>query len=57
MTIETQRHLYDLIKDFGTAMLITHQPDGKCHARPMAVAELKTDADAYFAAYAMICVS
>src|SRR5688500_4764383 len=44
-------HLYDLLKDFDRAMLITHSDEGHMHARLMAVAELKADADAgaYFA--------
>jgi len=41
-------HLYDLLKDFDTAMLITRSSDGEMHGRPMAVAELRADADAYF---------
>jgi general stress protein 26 len=41
-------HLYDLLKDFDTAMLITRAADGHLHARPMAVAELRADADVYF---------
>ena len=41
-------HLYDLLKDFDTAMLITRRQEGHLHARPMAVAELRADADAYF---------
>jgi len=45
---ESRERLYDLLKDFDTAMLITKSPDGHMHARPMAVAELNPDADAYF---------
>jgi general stress protein 26 len=41
--------LYDLVKDFRTAMLVTKGTGGKLHARPMSVAELRPDADAYFA--------
>jgi general stress protein 26 len=44
----TQKHLYDLVKDFRTAMLIT-RAGGALHARPMSVAELRADAHAYFA--------
>lgn len=43
-----QEHLYDLLKDFATAMMVTHAADGDMHARPMAVAELRPGADAYF---------
>ena len=41
-------HLYEMLKDFNHAMLVTRTPDGHMHARPMAVAELEKDADAYF---------
>jgi general stress protein 26 len=47
--MDTQKQLYDLIKDFKTAMLVTHGGGGSLHARPMAVAELKPDADMFFA--------
>ena len=47
--MDTQKHLYDLIKDFDTAMLVTHAGNGGMHGRPMRVAQLKPDADAYFA--------
>ncbi|MBC8118428.1 MAG: pyridoxamine 5'-phosphate oxidase family protein [Burkholderiaceae bacterium] len=46
--MEQREHLYDLLKDFNTAMLVTRSPDGHMHARPMAIAELRSDADAYF---------
>ena len=49
MSANTRReHLYDLLKDFDTAMLVTRSDDGHMHGRPMAVAELRPDADAYF---------
>ncbi len=44
----TQKHLYDLLKDFDTAMLVTQSADGHMHSRPMAIAELRADSDAYF---------
>lgn len=47
--MDTQKHLYELIKDFRTAMLVTHGSASGMHGRPMAVAQLKPDADAYFA--------
>ncbi len=37
----TQQHLYDLLKDFDTAMLVTQSADGHMHSRPMAIAELR----------------
>jgi general stress protein 26 len=46
--MEDAEHLYDLLKGFDTAMLVTRAADGHLHARPMAVAELRADADAYF---------
>ncbi len=49
-SLERREHLYDLIKDFDTAMLITRSADGQMHARPMAVAATLADADAYFVA-------
>ena len=45
---ERKEHLYDLLQDFDTAMLITRSTDGGMHARPMAVAELEGDGDALF---------
>lgn len=45
---QPRKHLYEMLKDFETAMLVTHSSDGNMHARPMAVAELEPDADAYF---------
>lgn len=44
-----QKHLYELLKDFSTAMLVSSDRSGNMHARPMAVADLRPDADAYFA--------
>jgi len=46
--MEDGEHLYDLLEGFETAMLVTRGPDGRMHARPMAVAEMHADADAYF---------
>ena len=46
--MDTRQHLYDLTKHFTTAMLVTREADGRSRARPMAVAEMKPDADAYF---------
>lgn len=46
--MNTREHLFDLTKDFKTAMLVTRERDGSTHARPMAVAEMKPDADVYF---------
>jgi len=46
---DKHEHLYDLVKDIKTAMLVTRGQNGSLHARPMSVADLKRDADAYFA--------
>jgi general stress protein 26 len=46
--MEDGQYLYDLLKGFDTAMLVTRAEDGHLHARPMAVAELHADAGAYF---------
>jgi general stress protein 26 len=46
--MDRRQHLYDVTKGFKTAMLVTRAQDGSFHARPMAVAEIKPDADAYF---------
>lgn len=44
------RHaLYDLLKEFHIAMLVTRGADGTLHARPMSVAKLEHDGSAYFA--------
>lgn len=40
--------MYDLLKDFDTAMLVTRSSEDHMHARPMAVAELRAGGDAYF---------
>ncbi len=45
---DKHEHLFELVNDIDTAMLIT-RAGGALHARPMSVAELKPDADAYFA--------
>lgn len=47
-TTDKREHLYDLLKNFDTAMLVARSADGHMHARPMAVAEMRPDADAYF---------
>jgi len=44
-----QKHLYELLKEFSNAMLVSRDPEGQMRARPMAIADLRPDADAYFA--------
>lgn len=46
--MDTGKQLYDLVKHFNTAVLVSRSGSG-LHARPMAVAEMKPDADIYFA--------
>lgn len=48
-TAAKQERLYDLIKDFDNALLVTGTRNGQCHARPMAVAEIREDGDIFFA--------
>lgn len=46
--MDTREHLFDIIEDFDTAMMITR--DGESlHARPMAVARFNEAHDVYFA--------
>lgn len=49
MTIDSSRHLIDIMAGFSTAMLITHSSDHSIHARPMAIAEIANDGSLYFA--------
>jgi len=44
-----QERLYDLIKDFDNALLVTSAPNGRSHARPMRIAEIREDGDIFFA--------
>jgi general stress protein 26 len=44
----TEERLYDLLKAFDTAFLVTARSGGMFHARPMAVAELQHGGDMYF---------
>jgi general stress protein 26 len=46
---DTKQHLHDLIKDFRSAMLVTHTPDGGVHIRPMAVAKIAENEELFFA--------
>jgi general stress protein 26 len=40
--------LYDIIKDFDNAMLVTQVAGRTAHARPMMVAEIRPDGDIFF---------
>lgn len=44
---DTKEHLFELLRDFDTTMLVTVDNDGALHARPMAVASLEADGDTY----------
>ena len=46
---DKNEHLYDVIKDFDTALLVTQVSGGGNHARPLAVAEIRRDGDIFFA--------
>jgi general stress protein 26 len=49
MAADPEQHLYDLLKDFSTVMLVTHEQNGGIHGRPMAIAKLAADSETYFA--------
>jgi general stress protein 26 len=44
-----QQHLYQVIRGFKAAMLITHAAGGGLHARPLAVADVPADGEILFA--------
>jgi len=46
--MDGRRHLYELARSFKNAMLVTRGLDGSLNARPMAVAEVEPDSDAFF---------
>jgi general stress protein 26 len=41
--------LNDIIRHFDNAMLVTRSGEGRSHARPLAVAEIRPDGDIFFA--------
>lgn len=47
-TSEQIEKVSDLLKDFSTAILITHDSAGTIHARPMAIADLTEPCDLWF---------
>lgn len=47
-TAEQREHLYKLLKQFSTAMLVTHAGLGKLRARPMAIAQIEDDGRVWF---------
>jgi general stress protein 26 len=48
-TAAKQERLYDVIKDFDNAILVTNGASGREHARPMHIAEIREDGDIFFA--------
>lgn len=48
MADNSHEQLHDLLKDFDTAMLVTHAAGGQLHARPMAVAQVEPGGDLWF---------
>jgi general stress protein 26 len=48
MAISEREKCYHLLKEFKTAMLITHTPAGKLRARPMAIARVDESCDLWF---------
>jgi general stress protein 26 len=44
---DTKGHLFELLREFDTTMLVTVDNDGGLHARPMAVGSLEADGDTY----------
>src|SRR5262249_28088574 len=46
---ETRDRLLEIIKDFEAAMLVTRTANGECHARPLALAEIRPDGGVVFA--------
>lgn len=48
---QTARQFVERLRQFETAMLITHGPNGKLHGRPMAVAEIEPVDSERFSCY------
>ena len=44
----SRENLYDILKNFDTAMMIARASDGHIHGRPMAIALLQENAETYF---------
>lgn len=44
----TPENLYELLRDFDTAMMIVRSDDAHIHGRPMGVAQLQKNAEIYF---------
>lgn len=46
--LDPRDHLYDVLEDFGVAMIVTHGIDGSMIARPMAIARIDRGGAMYF---------
>lgn len=49
MSDNSRKHFYKILKDFDTAMLITHGVDNHLRARPMAIADIEENGRLWFA--------
>ena len=47
-TAEQREHFHKLLKQFHTAMLVTHAGEGRLRARPMAIAQVEDDCRVWF---------
>ena len=47
-TSNSRENLYDVLKNFDTAMMIVQASDGHLHGRPMAIARLQENAEIHF---------
>jgi general stress protein 26 len=47
-TAEQREHFHKLLSQFHTAMLVTHEKEGRLRARPMAIAGLEEDCRMWF---------
>ncbi|MDB6073365.1 MAG: class probable F420-dependent enzyme [Verrucomicrobiaceae bacterium] len=45
---EQREHVYKLLKEFGTAMLVTHGDEDHLRVRPMAIAQVEDSGDVWF---------
>ena len=47
-TGELRQHLHDLLSQFSTTILVTHEPDGGLRGSPMGIARLEDDCRIWF---------
>lgn len=48
MSQKKKQHFIELMRDFDTAMLVTHATSGEMRARPMAIADVTDSGDVFF---------